>query len=131
MGQPVTPTTRTTHRYRPPSTWPFKAKLGESVTISDFGVGVPRRQEVEFADGSRLWLLRVDKNQVPDLYLRDLGAPAEGTRVDLRLLVPELATDLPIASTRDVPGTVHFALRGRFKSADALIEAAIALGRPA
>jgi hypothetical protein len=135
MGQPftaVTPASRITHHRRPASTWPFKVKpAGESVTISEFGVGVPPRQEVEFADGTRLWLLRVDQHQVPDLYLRDLGAPAEGMRVDLRRLVPELTTDLPVASTRDVPGIVHFALRGRFKSAAELIEAAIALGSPA
>lgn len=118
--------------HRRPSGWPFKVQPGmaPAITTSDLGVGVPRRQEVEFADGSKVWLLRVEKQGVPDLFLRELGLPAAGVLVDLRHLVPELARDLPRASTRDVPGLVHFSLRGRFGGVQALLEEAIAIGRP-
>jgi hypothetical protein len=111
--------------------WPFKAALPEPTTVSDCGVGVPRRQEVEFADGTRIWLHRVEQQGVPDLFVRELGAPAAGTRVDLRTLAPELAKDLPTASTRDVPGVVHYSLRGQFRSVKDLVQAAVATGRPA
>ena len=120
---------RITH-HRRPSSWPFKVQQPE-VTVTEFGVGVPRRQEVMFMDGTCIQLLRVEQQGVPDLFLRDLGAPAEGVRVDLRRLVPDLATDLPISNTRDVAGTVFYALRGRFKSVQAFIEGALAAGRPA
>jgi hypothetical protein len=99
--------------------------------VTQYGVGVPRRQEVEFADGSRIWLLRVEgQGGVPDLFLRELGAPAAGTRVDLRSLVPQIGDDLPTASSRDVPGIVHYSLRGRFGSVEQLLEAAVHAGRP-
>lgn len=131
MGHPSTANAiiGRSHRRRPPSSWPFKA-APEPGSVSEFGVGVPRRQEVEFADGSKIWLLRVEHQGVPELFLRELGAPAAGTRVDLRRLDPDLATDLPIAATRDVPGIVHYALRGRFKSVDQLLQEVVALGRP-
>lgn len=104
-----------THRRRG-HPWPFKAQAPQATGVSEFGVGVPRRQEVEFADGSRVWLERVEHQGVPDLFLRDVKlANQESLRIDLRHLVPELATDLPIAATKDVPGIVHYSLRGRFK----------------
>lgn len=117
--------------HRRSSAWPFKVRPHETVTVTDQGVGVPRRQEVEFADGSRIWLQRVEHQGVPQLFLRELGTPAAGTQIDLRRLVPDLATDLPVASTRDVAGIVHYSLRGRFASVDQLLEVAIAVGRPA
>lgn len=133
MGQPTAggaAARRHTHR-RSGGSWPFMAKTPDQA-VTEFGVGVPPRQELQFADGSRIWLLRVEQHRgVPDLFLRDLGAPAEGVRVDLRHLVPELDTDLPVSSTRDVAGTVFFAMRGQFKTRDAFIEAAIAARRPA
>lgn len=119
-------THRSSRRGQP---WPFKAQL-EPAAVSDFGVGVPRRQEVEFTDGSRIWLLRVEQQGIPDLFLRDLGAPAAGMRIDLRRLVPEITEDLPPASTRDVPGIVHFTLRCAFGSVDELLQAAVKFGRP-
>lgn len=125
---PVGALVRRPPKHRGPSTWPFKVQ--QPTTVTGFGVSVPRRQEVEFADGSRLWLLRVEYQGVPELFLRDLGAPAEGTRVDLRQLAPDLEQDLQIASSRDVAGIVHYSLRLRFTSAQALIEAAVASGRP-
>ncbi len=91
-----------------------------------YGVGVPARQEVEFADGQRVWLYRVHVAGCPDLFMRAIGSAA-GPRVDLCRLVPELADDLPVASTRDVPGIVHYSLRGRFKSLQAFHEAMQAL----
>ncbi|MCC2673075.1 MAG: hypothetical protein K0R58_22 [Ramlibacter sp.] len=131
MGQPLARATvrHTTHRGAHP--WPFMQQPEGDIRTTEFGVGVPRRQEVEFADGTRVWLMRVDRQGVPDLFLRELGDPAAGTLVDLRRLAPDLVTDLPIANTRDVPGIVHFSLRARFKSRDALVEAAIAMGSPA
>lgn len=133
MGQPAVgePSARTplTHRRR---AWPFKVQKPAQTGVTEFGVGVPPRQEVEFEDGSRIWLLRVELQAgLPDLFLRDLGAPAAGVRVDLRRLVPELANELPSSSTRDVPGMVHFSLRGRFKSVQQLLDEAVSLGRPA
>jgi len=115
--------------HRRPSGWPFKAQPPEPACVSEFGVGVPRRQEVEFADGSRIWLLRVERDGVPDLFARDLHRMhQEPVRVDLRNLVPEIEKDLPIASSRDVPGIVHFSLRGKFQSVKELLEAAAAKG---
>lgn len=85
-----------------------------------FGVGVPARQEVIFRDGSAVWLHRVG-DKVPDLFQRRVELPSgEFARVDLRRLVPDLAVDLPVAATRDVPGIVHWSLRLVFGSAAAL-----------
>lgn len=85
-----------------------------------FGVGVPARQEVIFRDGSAIWLHRVG-DDVPDLFQRRVELPSgEYARVDLRRLVPDLAVDLPVAATRDVPGLVHWSLRLVFCSAAAL-----------
>lgn len=115
--------------------WPFRSTLDmrhEGIRISEYGVGVPARQEVEFADGTRLWLKRVDDAAgVPCLFKRELGAPAAGAVIDLRDLVPDMAHDLPIAATRDVPGIVHYALRHRFASAGELIEHAVQRGSAA
>jgi hypothetical protein len=113
-----------THRRGQP--WPFLQQAGASAN------GVPRRQEVEFADGSRLWLLRVERaDDLDRLFLRELDAPAGGVLVDLRGLVPEAEAMMLCASTRAVPGLVHMALRSRFGSRDALLQAAVAGGRPA
>ena len=102
---------------------------GDHVAVTGFDAGVPPRQEVRFADGSNIWLHRVWRNGAPDLFLRRLGQPEPSAiEVDLRRLAPELAADLRIAATRDVPGTVHFALRHKYKSADALLVAALQNG---
>lgn len=90
---------------------------------AQFGVGVPARQEVIFADGTALWLHRVG-DALPDLFMRRIEMPnGEFARVDLRQLAPDLAVDLPIAATRDVPGLVHWSLRLQFGGAHALREA--------
>lgn len=120
MGHPSTAnaiTGRPQH-FRRPSKWPFK--------VSDHGVGVPRRQEVEFRDGSKIWLHRVDRAAGADLFLRELGEPMAGVIVDLRQLLPatpdmDVGLELPITATADVAGLVHFALRGRFASRDAML----------
>jgi hypothetical protein len=92
-------------------------------------LGVPPRQEVEFADGSRIWLLRVDKQGVPDLFVRELGKPAGGVVVDLRRLAPELGLHLAGAGHREVPCMVHTSLRSHFASVDQLVAVAVSCGR--
>jgi len=104
-----------------------------------YGVGVPLRHEVMFKDGSAVWLHRVQKNGAPDLFTRAVAAdgtyvPATDDRptavvggliqIDLRRLAPELEADLPVASTRDVPGIVMFSLRKHFKAAGDFLRAA-------
>lgn len=120
-GAPAAPIL--THRLV--NAWPFMVQAGAVAT------GVPRRQEVEFADGTRLWLLRVERDGVVDLFLRHLGEPASGVVLDLRRVVPELTDTLLGANTRDVPHLVHMALRHRFTSRDELLQAVVASGVPA
>lgn len=117
------------HRPRQ-SAWPFMSTPVAAPAV-DQVAGVPRRQEVEFADGSRIWLLRVEHDGAPSLFRRELGAPAAGTLVDLRQLAPELSKGLLDAPHRDRPALVHQALRARFGSVQELIEASIAVGWPA
>jgi hypothetical protein len=102
------------------SAWPFMSSVPTALDI-----GVPRRQEVEFADGTRVWLRRVEHDGMPDVFLRDLERKMhEPIRVDLRRLSPLLAASLPSAAPRDVPSTVHVALRSTFGSATELLAAA-------
>lgn len=82
--------------------------------ITPEGVGVPGRQEVEFKDGQRIWLRRVIVAGSPALFLRDLGDPLEGMRIDLRKLIPDVEKELPTTSTRDVAGYVSISLRLKF-----------------
>lgn len=104
-----------------------------------FGVGVPLRHEVMFKDGTAVWLHRVDCNGAPDLFTRAVAVdgtavPATPERpamvangilqVDLRRLAPELEADLPVASTRDVPGIVKFTLRNHFRTSSEFLRAA-------
>jgi hypothetical protein len=123
MGQPVTGGAAATNRYP----WPFISSLAHTAQ----GVGVPRRQEVEFADGSRIWLMSVDRDGEAQPLLRELGAPAAGAVVDLGALAPGLGPALLRAKTADVPHLVHLTLRTRFGSVLELLQAAIAAGRPA
>jgi hypothetical protein len=114
--------------HRRVSAWPFMVQAGAGAA------GVPRRQEVEFADGSRVWLLRVERAGLDDLdalFLRELGEPAAGTLVDLRALVPNVAPALLRADVLEMAGRVHMALRARFGSRDELLQAAVACGRAA
>lgn len=109
----------------------MKSPGGHVAVDNQFGVGIPPRQEVRFRDGTAVWLNRINGAGAPDLFLRELGQPAPGVQVDLRLLAPELGTDLPLAATRDVPGLVHFSLRQRFGGVQDLLQAAVAGGRVA
>lgn len=110
--------------HRKPTPWPFMAAPAHHDSqITEHGVGVPVRQEVEFKDGKRIWLRRVVVNGAPDLFLRDLGEPLEGTRVDLRKLLPDVEKELPTTSTRDVAGYVSISLRLKFATLDAFVEA--------
>jgi hypothetical protein len=123
MGQPVTGGAAATNRYP----WPFISSLAHTAQ----GVGVPRRQEVEFADGSRIWLMSVERDGHTEPLLRELGAPAMGAVVDLGALVPCMGAALLRAKTPDVPHLVHLGLRERFGSVLEFLQAAIAAGRPA
>jgi hypothetical protein len=112
--------------------WPFMAAKhvhGSQVTAE--GVGIPTHQKIEFKDGSCIWLHRVVKGGSPDLFLRDLGEPAAGTRIDLRALIPACEKELPITSTRDVAGFIQFSLRGQFASCDDFLRAIARTPRPA
>jgi hypothetical protein len=113
------------------SSWLSRAAPAHhDLQVSEQGVGVPARQEVEFKDGKRIWLSRVMDTGKPDLFLRDLGAPAQGVRIDLRDHITDVATELPATSTRDVAGFVAYSLRCKFRTLADFIEAAVAK-RPA
>jgi hypothetical protein len=101
--------------------WPFRA--APHMQVTEEGVGVPGRQEVEFKDGKRIWLRRVTINGVADLFLRDLGEPLDGTRIDLRKLLSDVQKELPTTSTRDVAGYVAISLRLKFETLDAFVAA--------
>lgn len=115
---------------RRPSQWPFKVTTPPDA-ISEFGVAVPRRQEVEFKDGERIWLSHVLKSGTADLFLRELGQPAQGTVIDLRHYIPDIERELPQTSTRDVAGFVNLSLRLRFATRAEFLEAVVKDGRPA
>jgi hypothetical protein len=116
---------------RAPSSWPFRsAPHMHDSQVSDQGVGIPARQEVEFKDGTRIWLRRVIDGGAPHLFLRELGEPAEGARIDLRWFIDDVATELPKTSTRDVAGFVAFSLRGRFATRELFLHAVATQGRP-
>ena len=111
--------------------WPFQAAPHtHDIQVSEHGVGVPCRQEVQFRDGHRIWLRRVMRQGAPCTFLRELGEPAEGVLFDLRQLVPDAQTELPLTSTRDVAGYVQLSLRLRFATRDAFLEAVMQLERP-
>lgn len=117
-------------QHRRPATPRFTAPTIERLNVTGYDTGVPRRQEVELQDGSRVWLLRIDRHGTPDRFLREIRLPAGGVLVDLRKLVPALGQDLPAAPSRDVAGVVHWSLRLRFKSMQELVDAAVAMGTP-
>lgn len=133
MGQPANVARRRpAAAARAPSSWPFRSTQPLHATqVSEFGVGVPSRQEVQFRDGLAVWLKRVTRSGTPDLFLRELGAPAEGVLIDLRQHIADVERELPSTSTRDVAGYVNFSLRLRYPTREAFLEAAIRLGRPA
>jgi hypothetical protein len=104
--------------------WPFMSPPHHHDSqISEQGGGVPVRQEVEFKDGKRIWLRRVVINGVPNLFLRDLGEPLEGERIDLRKMLPDVEKELPTTSRRDVAGYVSISLRLKFATLDAFAAA--------
>lgn len=137
MGHPTIAGSRRPPAARGPSRWPFhttaRALLPAdppSAGVTEFGVGVPRRQEVQFKDGSAIWLHSVVRDGTPDLFLRELGEPAQGTIVDLRQLLTDASVELPGTSTRDVAGYVSIGLRLMFATRDEFVLAAVATGRP-
>jgi hypothetical protein len=132
MGPTANAGIKRCHRPAPrTSSWPFRApQPPDRVLVTEQGVGVPAHQEIEFKDGSRIWLNRVTLNGAPDLFVRELGEPAAGVRIDLRELLPECVKELPTTSTRDVAGYIWFSLRGRFATRQAFIETATRMRRP-
>jgi hypothetical protein len=113
---------------RPTHPWPFRA--APQIHVSEVGVGVPARQEVEFKDGKRIWLLQVVAGGTPHLFMRELGAPLKGAHIDLRQLLPDVEKELPTTSTRDVAGYVAISLRLKYPTLDAFV-AAVSPGSPA
>lgn len=91
------------------------------------------RHELSFRDGSQLVLHPVSRQAAsgqldPLPRWRAVRCGAQGALVSLTIfdladVLPALAVDLPRAPTRDVPGLVFFAFRGRFASAAAALEA--------
>jgi hypothetical protein len=102
--------------------WPFRSPA--NIDVSEHGVGVPGRQEVEFKDGKRIWLRRVIVDGSPHLFLRELGNPVDGTRIDLRKLLEHVEKELPTTSTRDVAGYVAISLRLKFATLEDFLAAA-------
>lgn len=105
--------------------WPFYSTAHTPLDVTMAGPAVPRRQEVTFADGHSIFLRSVVRDGTADLFLRELEQPAAGVQVDLRTLVPHMADELPVTSTRDVVGYVSYSLRGLFATRDAFIQAAV------
>lgn len=105
---------------RPTHPWPFRAAPH---IVSDHGVGVPARQNVILKDGNGIWLLHVIDNGTANLYLRDLGEPLEGVRIDLRKLLADVEKELPTTNTRDVAGWVAISLRLKYPTLDEFLEA--------
>jgi hypothetical protein len=119
---------------RTATAWPFisaDTKLTQSLSAE--GVLVPLRQEVQFADQQRIWVRRVMQAGKASLYLRELGAPAEGVLVDLRELIPAADATMPRdgESARDLAAWVQLKLRHEFATLDAFMQAATAARRPA
>jgi hypothetical protein len=104
--------------------WPFMAaRSTHGSQLTPEGVGVPTHQEVTFKDGHSIWLTRVIKDGSPHLFLRDLGEPAAGKQIDLRVFIPECEKELPTTNTRDVAGFILFGLRCQFETRDAFLHA--------
>lgn len=121
-----------TRERRYPKPWPFMAPPSHHDSqVCEHGVGVPGRQEVEFKDGKRIWLRRVIVSGSPCLFLRDLGEPLEGTRIDLRALLSDVEKELPTTSTRDVAGYVAISLRLKYETLEQFIAAIARTDKPA
>ena len=79
------------------------------------------RMEVTWPDGSRIGLHPVRQHGADSLFLRALHLAGHWILFDLRQVAPKLASELPTAPARDVPGTVLYGLRGAFmRSGDCL-----------
>jgi hypothetical protein len=88
-----------------------------------------QRFELQWADGSMMQSHAVAAHGVTDHALRALPMPGERfLLVDVGRLCPSLREDLPPAFERDRPGLVFFALRRQYRTRDAFIEAAAAIG---
>jgi hypothetical protein len=100
--------------------WPFRAPTPPH-----------SRQEVEFADGNRIWLRPVIDHGEPSQFLRDLGAPAEGARIDLRHYVSDIAMiDRSRYTPREFAAHIASHLRQSFSTLDAFLVNVSTLARP-
>lgn len=110
---------------RPSHSWPFMvAPTHHDLQVSPEGVGVPGRQHVIFKDGEGLWLTRVMVDGAPSLYLRELGEPAAGKRIDLRQLIAGVEKELPTTCTRDVAYFVGRCLRTQYATREQFLDIA-------
>lgn len=81
--------------------------------------------EVPLRDGTVQRLVQLHERGTPSPHLRALALPGH-TRLqvfDVRRLARTLAAELPAAPARDVPGLVHYTLRGIYPTASALHQA--------
>lgn len=89
---------------------------------------LPARHEILWRNGTAVGLHPVQRDGVPELYLRALaGTPI--IVIDLRRLAPGIEQDLAQAAPRDRVGIVFYTLRHRFDGAQAFHEAALERGR--
>lgn len=77
--------------------------------------------EIMFRDGSSIGLHQVWHAGAPALLLRALRFAQSLIVFDLANVHRELANELPMAATRDVPGLVFYSLRTKFANADQLV----------
>ena len=83
-----------------------------------------RRYEIQFADGTAVWLHDVIHQGAPATFLRALVTPGDVASVivfDTRKLDDGLDEDLRACPRRDAPGIVFYTLRARFKTAAACV----------
>lgn len=125
MSNPTAPRSR--------SSWPFMSAPADHLPqLSASGMPVPARQEVEFRDGQRIWLRRLIVDGFPSEALRELGAPAEGARVDLYAAIGEPQAEKLLRqsgiSARDVAGWISASLRARFATRDEFLEFVVRTG---
>jgi hypothetical protein len=86
-----------------------------------------RRHEVMFVDGTAIALHPVRENGHDSLFHRAFKTPNGLCIVfDLRHMCPPLGSDLLVTRERDVPGTVFYSLRHKFRTKAELVMAATA-----
>jgi hypothetical protein len=86
----------------------------------------PARHEIMWRDGSAIGVHPVQRDGVPEIYLRAVHGPdLRPVVIDLRRVAPGIDHDLATAPQRDRIGIVFFTLRHRYPSAGAFRAAAL------